>query len=267
MHLPPSRSAWPALEGRCILDDLEYRALRALAERPLWRLPDVPLIVDIDVLRSLDTAGWIEARVVIMQNMKRFPGDPAPHAESPREWCSPIRNPTRMGTWETISRGNHIVEIRANDAGLGALSKARRSRATDAGREWLADHPYVDGSATAAEPARATIDSTRPGKERKKRDKAWLGRAIMLIRDHPHRTNASIAKEVGVDPSTLSRESTYRRAAAIARGSRDAPSEADHHAVDLNRRASRQTEDEEDIDNRLDLEINERNAQRNARRR
>ncbi len=84
------------------------------------------------MLRTLDTSGWIEARAVIMQNMQQYRGDPTPHAESPRAWCSPIKNPSLIGTWQQIARGNHITEIRTSDAGRGALSKARRSRAAAA---------------------------------------------------------------------------------------------------------------------------------------
>ena len=41
---------------------------------------------------------------------------------------------------------------------------------------------------------------------------------MMLVRDHPDWTDSKIATEVGRNPSQLSRNETYRLAAAMARG-------------------------------------------------
>ena len=47
--------------------------------------------------------------------------------------------------------------------------------------------------------------------------KEWLAEAMLLVRDHPDWSDAMIAREVGVSPSTLSRDETYRAAAGMAR--------------------------------------------------
>ncbi len=50
-----------------------------------------------------------------------------------------------------------------------------------------------------------------------KRRKAWLGPAILALRDHPDWSNAQIAKHVKVHPSALSRDKQYQNAANLAR--------------------------------------------------
>jgi hypothetical protein len=67
----------------------------------------------------------------------------------------------------------------------------------------------------------------------------WLAQALLLLHDHPEWSDADIAAQVGKHPSTLSRDRTYRQAAAQARaagvrrplGFRD-PGTGDLEAVD-----------------------------------
>lgn len=55
----------------------------------------------------------------------------------------------------------------------------------------------------------------RPRSRRRAKD--WLGEAIKLLQSNPELSNRKIAKEIGIDPSTLSRDSTFQKAAAAAR--------------------------------------------------
>jgi cytochrome c2 len=53
----------------------------------------------------------------------------------------------------------------------------------------------------------------------------WLAKAMLLVKDHPGWPDAKIAKKVGKAPSTLCRNTTYKVAAANARGDKgDRPS-------------------------------------------
>lgn len=53
----------------------------------------------------------------------------------------------------------------------------------------------------------------------------WLAKAILTLQEHPDWSSAEIAKKVGKHRSTLSRNSIYKTAAALARGQRtDLPS-------------------------------------------
>ena len=124
---------------------------------------------------------------------------------------------------------------------------------------------------------RKPVDRTVMPEDRKKRQMEWLAKAMLMVRDHPEWSDATIAKQVGMSGATLSRSVPYQRAAhearkfrgprgtaAVAGGVMDI--EAEDDSLNLNRRASKQFDLEEATDDRIDREINERNAQRNAQR-
>jgi hypothetical protein len=71
----------------------------------------------------------------------------------------------------------------------------------------------------AAEPAPA--DRVDP--ERSDRKRQWLADAMFLVRDYPEWSDAKIAREVGVHPSTLCRDEEYGRVADMAREPRARP--------------------------------------------
>ena len=54
---------------------------------------------------------------------------------------------------------------------------------------------------------------------KKEKQLKWLAEAMVLVQEHPDWYDARIAKAVGKHKSTLSRNQTYRRAAATTRGS------------------------------------------------
>ncbi len=100
----------------------------------------------------------------------------------------------------------------------------------------------------------------------------WLASAMLIVRDHPEWSDAEIARHVGIDKSRLSRSPEYRMAATMARTtSRPIGSvrtidgirhvEAIDDSFDPNRKPSRQYQDEEDADARLDREMDGRNTQ------
>ena len=49
----------------------------------------------------------------------------------------------------------------------------------------------------------------------------WLVEAMFLVKDNPELPDAEIARRVGRNRSTLSRDKTYQIAAATARGSKE----------------------------------------------
>ena len=99
------------------------------------------------------------------------------------------------------------------------------------------------------------------------RQRRWLAEAMLTVRDHPEWTDAAIARSVGIDRSRLSRSKEYKAAASLARPARTPPGsvtiadgnrtvEAVDDSFDPNRKASRQWQDEEDTDDRIDREMN-----------
>jgi hypothetical protein len=76
-----------------------------------------------------------------------------------------------------------------------------------------------------AEPAMPT-DPTSKSERRAE----WLAKAMLLVQDHPDWSDTEIARKVGKNGSTLSRNKTYRVAAAMARSAKGDRPEG-HHTV------------------------------------
>ena len=104
----------------------------------------------------------------------------------------------------------------------------------------------------------------------------WLAKAMLLKQQHPTRSDAAIAQEVGKHPSTLSRSKVYQRAAALSRSIpkdghaiRDKKGLQSVEAHDTGRNlcgaASRVDSEVEYLDAKLDRETPTRNATRNAK--
>lgn len=117
----------------------------------------------------------------------------------------------------------------------------------------------------------------KPKPTRRERRAKWLAEAMLTVRDHPEWSDATIAERAGIDKSRLSRSPEYQAAARMARTPKtpdgsvtiadgDRSVEAVDDSFDPNRPASRQWQDEEDTDDRIDREMKERNAKRNGRR-
>lgn len=71
----------------------------------------------------------------------------------------------------------------------------------------------------AALPSLASTAESARGPASKKRNPARnAAHAMILVQQRPGRSDADIAREVGVEPSTLCRSKLYRSAAAMARG-------------------------------------------------
>lgn len=134
------------------------------------------------------------------------------------------------------------------------------------------DELRADASGTPVPLRGATPKATR----RERRAK-WLAEAMLTVRDHPEWPDAKIADRVGIDKSRLSRSPEYRAAASMARTPKtpegsvrfangDRELEAVDDSFDPNRSASRQWQDEEDTDDRIDREMREtqRKTQRGA---
>jgi hypothetical protein len=134
------------------------------------------------------------------------------------------------------------------------------------------DELRADARGTPAPRRGATPKATR----RERRAK-WLAEAMLTVRDHPEWSDATIAERVGIDKSRLSRSPEYRAAASMVRTPKtpagsvriangDRELEAVDDSFDPNRPASRQWQDEEDTDDRIDREIIEtqRKPQRGA---
>ncbi|MCG3138805.1 MAG: hypothetical protein HJJLKODD_02674 [Phycisphaerae bacterium] len=66
--------------------------------------------------------------------------------------------------------------------------------------------------------SKVPTESSSSAEERERRRREWLAKGMLLVRDHPDRSDARIAQQLGIDRSTLSRCPEYRAAAAMARG-------------------------------------------------
>lgn len=116
-----------------------------------------------------------------------------------------------------------------------------------------------------------------PKETRRERQLKWLAEAMLVVRDHPEWPDARIAEQVGIHKSRLSRSPQYRTAASMARTARtpegsvtitkdDKVLEAVDGSFDPNRPASRQSQDEEDLDARIDRDMRESATQRQPQR-
>jgi hypothetical protein len=129
-----------------------------------------------------------------------------------------------------------------------------------------------DRDAGVIDPLGARDDGLTPCKKpkptRRERKVEWLAKAMLTVQDHPEWSDATIAQQVGIDKSRLSRSREHKAAANIARTPKtpdgsvtiadgDRSVEAVDDSFDPNRRASRQWQEEEDLDDRIDREMNE----------
>lgn len=158
------------------------------------------------------------------------------------------------------------------DAGVPAKVNAVAGRLG-----WAVQVLELSGDIKPSKSGRKPVDRAAMPMDRMERQMEWVAKAMLTVRDHPDWTDAHIARLLGIDRSRLSRSKQYKLAAKIARAieptkgfvttSRGAKQlEAQGDEFDPNRRASLQSEREEDLDDRLDREINERNTQRNKNR-
>lgn len=156
------------------MDATELRALRALAERDVWPVNELPDGIDVDILRCLDVEGAIEARYVTAKNQATSPGDAPNIAYSHSSWFSPIQNPGMAGPWEKWLRPqqydswNPPREIRVSDMGRAVLAKARRTEppAAPHGPEW-------DAARVTARSFRQTRQAVYPGVLVAMRSQSW----------------------------------------------------------------------------------------------
>ncbi|MBX3316475.1 MAG: hypothetical protein KF902_06370 [Phycisphaeraceae bacterium] len=114
------------------MDATELRALRALAERDVWPVNELPEWIDVDLLRCLDVEGVIEGRYVTAHNNAKYPGDAPNITYSQSTWFSPLQKPSLAGPWENWVRPegydcwNPPREIRISDKGRAVLARAVR---------------------------------------------------------------------------------------------------------------------------------------------
>jgi hypothetical protein len=262
------------LEGKTgELDLTEAEALLKLGSRELWGVDELPEEIDADVMRCLDDHGLVEARFVTMQNRSKYRGDTTPPAPVPSSWFSPMKNPSRAGEWDKIlgrrlrDYWTHPSEVRLSERGRAVLARQGRRQAGG-------EQEKGPREPTATE---KVIEKRKPS--RRERKFKWLAEAMLLVQDNPDWPDARIAEEVGIDKSRLSRTPEYKAAAALARrreplegkieterSTKKRVLEAIDVSFDLNRPASRQSQEEEDADDRLDREDNELRAKRNAQR-
>lgn len=136
---------------------------------------------------------------------------------------------------------------------------------------WRTLHEVLNYNDELRADARGTPTPRRaatPKATRRERRAKWLAEAMLTVQDHPEWSDATIAERVGIDKSRLSRSPVYRAAARMARTPKtpagsvtvangDRELEAVDDSFDPNRRASRQWQDEQDTDDRIDREMKE----------
>lgn len=115
------------------MDRVEAVGLLALGERKVWKVDQLPLSADIDVLRCLDAEEMVEVRYVTAVNGGRAADGTRELHPQPSAWFSPMRRPEMAGGWETILRPqkfderNLPSELRVSERGRAELARLRRS--------------------------------------------------------------------------------------------------------------------------------------------
>lgn len=105
------------------------RALETLGGARFWGIDQLPADIDAAMLRCLDNRGWLDARIVTIQNVQKYPGDTTPPVPMPGPWFSPIQQPKQAGDWDKLAgkRGrdawNQPPEVRVSERGKAALSR------------------------------------------------------------------------------------------------------------------------------------------------
>ena len=120
--------------------------------------------------------------------------------------------PRSIEDWKHLALIVEIPPEKIGDLTLGEIY--------DCARAW-ADRQIIKAKLLASAPT-----STKPGAapsatvNKAGNRMEWLTRAILSVNKHPDWSDAEIARHVGVHRGTLTRNTTYRRAAALARGSK-----------------------------------------------
>jgi len=113
----------------------EADALRRLAERDVWSVDELPPGIGEDVLRALDTDGFVEARACWMRTDQKFFGDPAPRVPAHGAWASPIGNRDVVGEWRIVlakrarDELHRSFEVRVTERGRAHLWRLRSGAA------------------------------------------------------------------------------------------------------------------------------------------
>ncbi len=160
---------------------VEAAALKALGEREVWGVDELPPAVDIDLLRCLDAEGFIVARGSHMQNRQKYRGDSTPPTPAHGQWCSPLQKPEIAGDWEVIlakrtrDAWNHPFEVKVSEHGRAQLARMRRGVAALADLEPEAA-PF---SARARPRAVAVLDSTELGLGKVRKPGGWTRKELV----------------------------------------------------------------------------------------
>jgi hypothetical protein len=123
------------------LDAAEVAALLQLGERDIWGVDELPETIDADMLRCLDRHGMVQARIVVMQNQAKHPGDRTPPRPSPQGWVSPIQQPELAGDWDAVvawhirDSQRYPSQVRLSDVGKAERAKTLRTVGGAAGGE------------------------------------------------------------------------------------------------------------------------------------
>ncbi|MBI5863437.1 MAG: hypothetical protein HZB38_02775 [Planctomycetes bacterium] len=120
-------------------------ALVLLASQPSWRLDKLPEGIDLNMLRELDAAKWIEIRLWTLREKRPTPfvdpssnpddWEPQPHTG----WFSPTRHPGAADLdkdqWETIHGRQYkpgaAPELQLTNSGHVAVAQTQRERRRD----------------------------------------------------------------------------------------------------------------------------------------
>jgi len=135
--------------------------------------------------------------------------------------CNAATTPHAIGP-ESVRHHRRMLKNKKRAAArLRAGQLTRKQRAwllNDAKRQDTFERVRERLAAATAKPTSAPpIPHERARRKRRARGK-WLAEAMLLVRDHPEMSDASIAKHVHINKSQLSRSSEYRTSRALARG-------------------------------------------------
>lgn len=237
-------------------------------------------IIDLDnlagTLHPIQTGG-VDGLGFIRCGLPPLPQDFRTHAEAVGNRIGELRSiPAHddlidrlaIASTPPILSDDELARLRAHLKAPLRLSAMKDDAERD---RWRTLHEVLNYNDELRADARGTPTPRRaatPKATRRERRAKWLAEAMLTVRDHPEWSDATIAERVGIDKSRLSRSPEYRAAASMARTSKtpagsvtvangDRELEAVDDSFNPNRRASRQWQDEEDTDDRIDREMKE----------
>ncbi|QKK09773.1 MAG: hypothetical protein HND58_17445 [Planctomycetota bacterium] len=124
----------PGLKGTVCGELLpaEAAALLCLGERDWWGVDELPVNVDVSILRRLDSLEYVLVSKTNLSQPRRVDGMLLPRTPSRDTWLSPIHRSGMVVSWDQIlartrlDANHHPSEIRVSELGLAQIGRLER---------------------------------------------------------------------------------------------------------------------------------------------